>query len=326
LYQDVTLTHFLFLSRSFLTVRGCTFKGKIHFLEAIVCPYISLTRDSFTTDIIALYVLVGLELQLSESIFGFLNANHHTLIENSTFMNMQGNMGGLINIKPLLPNVTINITHCLFMSSSMIFGGVLFFDPYLRVNYSINIEDSQFIQNHAFQGGAVFFERLTNLTMRNCIFYNHSARYYGNTFASVADKLVWRQEFKKDTIQSGGTLPVFSVEMHDLFSQFVVPLSMNKDFVYVNITMLCGQNVSACPAAAATEVGKPILNEDEDSSFTKTEIIGYPGNYTLTIAPALIYDRSRFSLEKRITILPCQPPDILFKNNYEMFPRCIART
>jgi hypothetical protein len=262
----------------------------------------------------------------SRSIFGFVNAFHDTLIENSSFTNVIGNLGGIINIVPLWPNANINITNCLFLDSVMTLGGVLFINPYLQFNYTISIQDSKFIQNSALQGGAVFFERVPNMTMRNCILYNNFAEYYGHTFASIADKLIWRKEITTDTIQSGGALSEYSVEMKDIFSQFLVPLSMKKDFVYINITVVCGQNVSACSAVAATEVGKPLLNENDDSSFTKTEIIGLPGNYTLKVAPALNYDRSFFSLEKRITISACQSPNILYKNEYEMFPRCILRT
>jgi hypothetical protein len=236
-----------------------------------------------------------------------------------------GNLGGVIKIMPLSTDVKINITHCLFRDNFMAFGGVLFFNPYLPLNYTIYIQDSNFIHNSAFQGGAVFFEHLPNLSMRNCTFYNHFARYYGHTFASIADKLVWTKEMTRETTHSGDALPEYSVEMQDLFSQFVVPMSMQKDFVYINVTLYC-DHVSTCEAAATTEIAKPLLNEDEGTSFTKTEIIGYPGNYTLRIAPAIIYDRTRFSLEKRISILPCQSPAILFKNKYEMFPRCKLRT
>jgi hypothetical protein len=328
--KDVTCSYFLWMHRSFLTVKNCSFKGSF-----LLCFFWNYHNSHGPFAFVSLTENIGFDpgvgsLSFDDSpsnlILGFINAFYDTLIENSTFTNVTGNYGGIINIMPILPNVNINITHCLFINNFMTFGGVLFFNPYLRRNHTIFVQHSTFVQNSAYQGGAVFFERFPNLTMRNCNVYNNFARYYGHTFATLAERFVWKKEIKIHTIHSGGTLPEYSVQMLDLFSQFVAPLSMNKDFVYVNITVLCDQNVSPCLAAAATEVGKPLLNENDNTSFTKTDIIGYPGNYTLRIAPAIIYDRSRFSLDKRITILPCQSPNVLYKNDYEMFSRCILRT
>jgi hypothetical protein len=175
------------------------------------------------------------------------------------------------------------------------------------------------------QGGAIFFEGPSfNLTITNCTFYANQAALYGDTFASVAQELIWTKEIAVDGLHSGDTLPFFSVAMMDIFQQSILPLGFRVDFVFVEIQLLCfGPEKEPCQASVATEIAKPVLGSE--SPFSKTEVIGYPGTYTLLISPVLNYDRSRFRLEKNITILECLDPSILFTFARETVPRCVLR-
>jgi hypothetical protein len=175
------------------------------------------------------------------------------------------------------------------------------------------------------QGGAIYFEKLPSyLTITNCTFYSNHAALYGNTFASMAKELIWTKEIAVDGLYSGDTLPSFGVAMVDIFAQSIVPLHFSVDFVFVEIQLLClGRDEKPCLAIVATEIAKPV--ENSDTRFTKTEIIGNSGTYTLVISPVLNYNRTRFRLEKNITILECQDPNILFTFAGETLPRCVLR-
>jgi hypothetical protein len=204
-------------------------------------------------------------------------------------------------------------------------GGVFFFDPYETRNTSIFVIQNHFVSNRAMQGGAIFFSQLpSSLKIVNCSFHSNEAYLYGDTFASVADTLLWTKIIAVDVVLSGATLPPFAVAMLDVFGQDIVPINFRLDFVFIEVQIQCsGDHVQTCQATIATEIAKPLLSTE--SPFTKTEVLGYPGRYTLVISPVINYDKSRFRVEKNLTISECQTPDILFTFPHESLPRCVLR-
>jgi hypothetical protein len=265
-------------------------------------------------------------ISLRNTGYGFINTFHHTSIVKSSFEYIKGSLdAGLVNIVPVQENSVITLVESVFIQSSSSRGGCIFVNRIETRNVSIFIAHNHFVRNHAMQGGVIFFsQHPLFLTIINCTFMSNEAYLYGHTFASMAHELLWTKRISVDGIGSGDTLPSFSVAMVDSFGESILPLFFNVDFVFVEVQIACVSNSSqTCRAAISTEIAKPLLSSE--TPFTKTEVIGYPGKYTLVISPVLNYDRQQFRLEKNITISECQEPNILHTFAYETLPRCILR-
>jgi hypothetical protein len=199
----------------------------------------------------------------------------------------------------------------------------------------MTLRNLAFVNNSAEQGGAIFYRiGQSLLPLKSCQLIENTFQRYGPTFASTAKPpLVWRRafSFKNITVSSGSTLPAFSLLIRDVFNQEIVPSELQGDFLFLNLTLSCPQslesnqlNFTSC-GSVEVEVAKPWVDSPDGILFSKTEVVGYPGNYLLLVAPILNYDPKVFFVSQNITISNCTAPLIWHFRTGSKYPRCEMR-
>jgi hypothetical protein len=206
-------------------------------------------------------------------------------------------------------------------------GGILLVSKgSAQSGYILNISHSLFTHNHAEQGGVLFFEDMLPLSyVKDCLFYDNSALRYGATFASLGVRSMYIKRLGEQVIDSGSTLPPYSLAIVDYFWEIVKPVAIKSDFVYFQ-SFLCETHVQNKTCSLVFKGSdKPMLQDDNEALFDEVEILATPGVYSLTISPILNYKGASFTLSSNITVEECSKPKKSKLLRMEPFPRCILR-
>jgi hypothetical protein len=239
--------------------------------------------------------------------------------------NITGAYKALLNVR-LRPYEFLLVQNATFCNSRSSRWGIFFMDIINDHIPNVTVRDSRFYNNVALQGVAFFYPLFyyQSVLERNT-FVGNEARLYGDTFATLAERMIWRR-FPGDRvfIDSGDYLPEFSVALVDAFRTVVIPASLTVDFLFVNLTMK--HTLQSKRAWMMQESNKGMLQGDDGVSFSKAQVLGNPSDYELMVAPVINYDRAKYRLNTSVTIQACLAPKIWHQFEKEPVARCIKRT
>jgi hypothetical protein len=190
---------------------------------------------------------------------------------------------------------------------------------------NVTIRHNVVMRNEALQGGACFvLSRLTATFINDNVFINSSAMLSGHTFGSVGVKMIFVRPFPDNvTLTSGDTFPPFSVAIRDSFGNIFKPVHESEIVVPVLRVESMDNESAVARGQINKQTQKLMFQWNDEALFDAAEFIGYPGDYSIVVEPAIYYAKPLFFVKGMFRVMDCQYPKVSYQSEGEPFPRCV---